>query len=247
MGRTLSVGVIVLFGSVAVLYLFLLADQAYLARECSRILDRLELLRVGDAAENFDRSVEACRVENTNSGRMCILTASPFRFGVVARLVSALPGDGAYKVSRLLDRAALRYWRFVAQDSVRNGRIEGLSVGLFVVGSYETLGARWGISESLPALYAKLELSADQQRTYMGWFNITSIPGGEGFTIHVTPASTERELHARRINRRCLLTFRGCDGLCEILPDAVPVLRERKSTWGGWTGAPPSKCEMGDK
>ncbi|HXZ42145.1 MAG TPA: hypothetical protein VEG68_15475 [Terriglobales bacterium] len=202
---------------------------------------------MGDPAENFDQAVRPCPMEKTNSGRICVLTAGAFRFGVVARLLSDLPADWAFNVSRLLDRAALRYWRVVASDAVAEGRIEGVSVGLMVAGRYETLGARWGISDSIPARYAKLEPSADQQRTYMGWFNITSIPGGEGFSIQATRASTDRELQARRINRRCLLTFRGCDGLCEFLPDAVPVLRERKSTWGGWTGAPPSKCEMGDE
>lgn len=246
-GRTFTASATGLLALLAVLYLFLLADQAYLARRCSRILDRLELLRMGDSAEDFDSAVNGCPTEGTNSGRICILTGGALHFGMAAKLVSDLPDDWGYKVSWFLDRAGLRYWRFVTSDSVQNRRIQSISVGLFVAGRYETLGARWGISEALPVQYDKLELSADQQRTYMGWFNITSVPGGEGFSIHATPASTESELRARRINRKCLLTYRGCDGLCELLPDAVPVSRERKSTWGGWTGAPPSKCEMEER
>jgi hypothetical protein len=78
----------------------------------------------------------------------------------------------------------------------------------------------------------------------MGWYHITSVPSGEGFTVHATPISTEKELNARRINRGCLFSSRGCDGLCELLSEAIPVLRERNSSWGGWTDATPSKCEV---
>jgi len=79
----------------------------------------------------------------------------------------------------------------------------------------------------------------------MHWFHITSLPGGEGFSINATPASTVQELASRRINRGCLFSSAGCDGLCELLPDAVPVLKERNRGWGGGTGVPKSKCDLG--
>ena len=36
-----------------------------------------------------------------------------------------------------------------------------------------------------------------------------------------------------RFNRACLLSFRGCDGLCELFPNAIPMLNEHHRSWGG--------------
>jgi hypothetical protein len=102
----------------------------------------------------------------------------------------------------------------------------------------------WDLSNHIPEPYRDEELSADAKRTLMHWYHITSMPSGEGFRIYVTSSSTDKELNARRINRKCFLSFRGCDGLCELLPDAIPVLNERGRTFGGCTSVPRSWCEL---
>jgi hypothetical protein len=168
------------------------------------------------------------------------MTAGAFRFRGPSQVMWRLPDS----LREGLNRAGLRYWRLTAFASIHNERIESVSVTLYSVGRYEALGSNWGFSNRIPPQYARWATSPEQQRTYMGWYHITSVPSGEGFHVYATPGSTQKELRARRINRRCLFSFRGCDGLCELLPDAVPVLKERNSSSGGGTGAPPSRCEL---
>jgi hypothetical protein len=225
-------------------YLILLGEERYSAREASKMLDNLEAIRIGDTANNFDRAVRGCAVQRTNNIAQCIVVAGPFRWETPRIFLYKLPFVSDSKLSVLLDRAGLRYWTLAAFSTVQDGRIRKLSVLFNGEGRYETLGASWGISEQAPARYADKAMSAAQQRTYMSWYHITSTPGGEGFTIQATQASTEKELRARTINRSCLFTSRGCDGLCELLPDVAPVLKERGSSWGGATGATPAKCGL---
>jgi len=227
----------------ASLYLYLLAEERISAWQAARILDRLEMLQLGDPAANFERAVQGCPMENTSTSLTCVVHAGAFRFAYPWKLLSRLPDDWTYILSKLLGRAGLRYWRLVASASINDAQVKGISVGVFVAGRYESLGAGWNLSPNLPDRYRNLNLSPDQKRTYVNWFNITGIPGGEGFEIHATSGSTEKELRARRVNRSCLFSFRGCDGLCELLPDASAILMERNSTWGGRTGAPRSKCD----
>ncbi len=224
-------------------YFFLLVMEAYSARAASKMLDRLESLRTGDSATQFQQAVRGCGIEKTGDDSMCIVTAGAFRFPLPWKLFWKLPNEWPYRATAFLDRAGLRYWRLVADASVHDGRIQQLSVHLFIVGRYESLGAQWAISDHIPERYMKFMKLPNDERTYMGWFHITSIPSGEGFTIHATADSTAKELRARRINRECLFSFRGCDGLCELLPDAIPVLNDRNRSWGGWTSVPPARCD----
>jgi len=226
-------------------YLFLVAAERYSAWQASRILDRVESLRLGDAASSFESAVQGCETKKAGAIYDCNMVAGAFRFQVPWRLVSKLPGELGHDVEALAGQAAVRPWTLGVSCSVSGGRIDSISAHLWVAGRYETLGAEWSLAEKLPSHLQGLARTADQQGTYLGYFHITSPGevGGEGFGIHATVRSTEKELRARRINRRCLFTSRGCDGLCEILPEAIPVLRERGSGWGGSTGVPQSRCD----
>jgi hypothetical protein len=238
----IAIGLILL--TPLVLYFILLGEEKYSAWEASKMLDDLETIRVGDPASNFDRAVRGCTIERINSNALCFVTAGAFRWAAPWIFLAKLPARWAPKLSELRDRSGLRYWRLAAFSTIQDGRIRNVSVLFHVAGSYEALGASWGISDRVPARYAVETMSADQQRTYMGWYHITSKPSGEGFMIQATPASTGKELRARNINHSCLFSSHGCDGLCELLPDAVSVLKERGSSWGGGTGATPTKCAV---
>jgi hypothetical protein len=223
------------FAALAAFYLFLLAEEAYSARQASKMLDGLEALRIEEPAEDFERAVKGCKIEKDNSNWSCTMIAGPFR--------RSFPWKQIGTTIQGLNRAGLRYWRLVAFAVIKDDKIQSVSVVFFSNGRYEALGSRWAIADQIPSLYQPIAKDANQQRTFLGWYHITSVPSGEGFEVYATPASTDVELRARHINRRCFLSSRGCDGLCELLPDAIPVLRERNMSWGGWTGVPPSKCE----
>jgi len=94
--------------------------------------------------------------------------------------------------------------------------------------------------------FIAMEFVSGRTLDYMHWYHITSMPSGEGFRVYATNESTDKELRARHINPACLLSFRGCDGLCELLPDAVPVLNDRHRGWGGCCSVPRSWCELKD-
>jgi len=83
---------------------------------------------------------------------------------------------------------------------------------------------RGGNSPTRSSRYAR----GDDQRTALTTHQIDTSRGGQAFEVDVTPASTDKELNARRINRKCLLSFSGCDGLGELLPGVLPVLCDRK-------------------
>ena len=78
----------------------------------------------------------------------------------------------------------------------------------------------------------------------MGWYHIMSVPPGGGCRHFYYCGQYTKELLAGRINRKGLLSFSRCDGLCELLPDAVAVLKERNESWGGCTEVPRSRCDI---
>jgi hypothetical protein len=220
-------------------YALLLGTQAYSERQASAALTQLEDLKVGDPASSYDRAVSTFRSE----AGVHVLAAGAFRFDRMWDLFWKLPQEWADELFYLASRAGLRWWRITSTASVSDGKLSRVSVGFMVVGRYEMLGTGWTLAPDHPSVWGRIPLTDVDRRTFLHWFHITSMPGGEGLEIDATPASTAKELHARHINRKCLLTFRGCDGLCELLPGMLAVLRERGTDWGGYTSVPPSSCK----
>jgi len=83
----------------------------------------------------------------------------------------------------------------------------------------------------MPQHFIDSNATADQTRTFLGGYSITSLPGGTGIRIAATPGSQPRELQARHINRACLRSFNQCEELCQLLPDAISVLDDRGWHW----------------
>jgi hypothetical protein len=242
--RILWLTVLSLLGGCIVVYTVLIGLQAYWAWRTSSILDRVERLRVGDPFEYFEAATRGCSsIARTSSGAECWLIAGAFRFNGPWRVLQKLPDSRYYDVLSLANRTGLRYWDLRLSASTSEWRITEISANLYVVGRYEALGARWTVASSV-ALPHDARLTDLDKRTYMNWYHITSMPSGEGFRVYATKESTDKELRARHINRGCLLSFRGCDGLCELLPDAIPVLMERHRSGGGCCSVPPSWCDL---
>ncbi len=239
MARTLSKFLFLMVAGalslILVLYLSLLGLEAYSASQAAQVLSGLEALRIGDPVGDFDKVVSGMP---TRYG-MHVLGAGGFD------AAEKLAGQRAWslKLREILCRAGLRWWELAASADAPNGKLSAVYVRLLVDSRYETLGARWTLTPDIPWPEKEMELSEDDRRTAIGWFHITSARSGEGLRINATDQSTKEELDARTINRKCLLSFRGCDGFCELLPDVVPVLKERKRNWGTSTGVPRSPCD----
>jgi len=62
--KLLALTAVVLVGIPLALYLFLFALQAYSVWQASRMLDRLEALRIGDPAQECDRALDGTAPEN---------------------------------------------------------------------------------------------------------------------------------------------------------------------------------------
>lgn len=242
--RMLRYASITIFVGVMVLYLVLLGMEAYSKHRASHLLDRIEALRLGDPKATFESAVKGLPVKNTSSGSLCTVTSGAYRFAGLWRVIWQLPGKPGSSFWTFCNRAGLRYWRLDISSSSDDGRIRALWASLYVVGRYESLGAEWRIAPAVPSPYNRNIREPYDQRTYMTWYHITSRPSGEGFAIYATRESTEDELMARKINRKCFLSFRGCDGLCELLPHAIPVLVDRHRDWGGGTCVPRSHCDF---
>ena len=227
------------------LYVSALTAEAVSARNAARKLDRVEALRLGDPMSDFTQIIGACKLDDpdraTDVG--CTITSGAHWFEFPWSLLARLPVERTWPMYRLLEKAGLRSWSLTVCAREEGGRLRSISARFFVVGRYETLGTSWEISEQVPTRRGRTDrLTSDEQRTYFHWYHITSGISGEGLRIQTTPRSTVEELRARRINRRCLMSFRGCDGLCELLPDAMPLITKR-GIGLGCTSVPESWCE----
>jgi hypothetical protein len=224
------------------LYLSLLAVQAYSVHQASIALTQLENLRLGDPASSFDRAVSPFRVEAGTH----VLNAGAYRWSWAWEKLWLFNQSWGDELFYWFNRAGLRWWNVRASSSSQNEKLTGISVGFMVVGRYEMLGTGWRLDPDHPSVWGLGPHTEVDRRTLVRWFHITSMPNGEGWEIVATPESTPAELAARHINRNCLLTLRGCDGLCELLPQAMTVLRERGTDWGGYTSVPASPCQNKD-
>jgi len=240
-----AIAVVVLLPLLAgfLLYVVLLSAEYLSARQASRMLDKLDTIRLGDPAERFEDAVQGCEIKRQHAEFSCELVAGAFRFHPPWALMGKLSLQHSYDLGRFLDRTGLRAWRLYTTASITEGHISKLTAGILVEGRYETLGGNWQLAPGVPTEYLWPGSGGDERRTLIRWFHITSLLSGEGLTVDATPGSTAHELRARSINRQCLFTFRGCDGLCEVLPDAVHVLRERGMGPGGRTNVPRAACD----
>jgi hypothetical protein len=225
--RFFAIAIALLIAVPVALYVSTLIMQAYSARQVSKMLDALEALRVGDPASSLERAVPGCNIDRMASGCEMLPGWGQLQWRILSRLtfVSDL------RKPELLRRAGIQPWYISVSSSIREGHIRGIRVTAIVVGRHKSLGAIWQIAESMPSQFKDRNQGPDEKHTYIDGFSITSLPGGCGINIAVTPSSTLRELQARHVNRACLLPFSGCDELSKLLPDAVSVLDERGQKW----------------
>jgi hypothetical protein len=224
------------------LYTALLAGNALSAWRISRVLNGLEHIRVGDPASTLLSTIESCSIKQIDSEYFCRMYHVPSQFEWLDAAFWKLPR--AVMWAEHLRRLGLREQYLSVSAMIDHQRVKNISVTLMVAGRYESLGNQWEIAEHIPERDLEASSPSEDRRTFMSWFHITNIRPGEGFRFAVTPLSTPVELQARHANPHCLFSFQGCDGLCELMPDAIPVLKQRNRGFGGCTNVPHSRCEL---
>lgn len=223
-------------------YAALLAGNALSAWRISGVLNRLEKIRVGDPASTLLSTIEGCTIKQIDSEYFCRIYHFPLQFEWLDVALAKLPDAATW--DERLRRMGLREQYLSVSATIDHQRVQRISVGLIVAGRYESMGNQWEIAEHIAKRHLDASSRDEDRRTFMTWFHITSMRSGEGFHVCVTPASTTEELRARHANPHCLFSFQGCDGLCELMPDAIPVLKQRNRGFGGCTNVPHSHCEL---
>jgi hypothetical protein len=219
-----------LFAIPALSYTSILIAQAVSARRVSKTLDALEAIRVGDPTASLERAVPQCTLSQMEERYRCEIFAGWGRWywkGVLAHI----PSEHYLPVIWRLRRLGVQPWYISVDASIRDGQIRNLRLFAFVVAERKSLGAKWELNENMPQRFIESGMTADQSRTFIGDYSITSLPGGKGIHIAATPDSEPRELGARHINRVCLRSFNRCEELCQLLPYAISILDDRGRHW----------------
>jgi hypothetical protein len=241
--RFLALLVAVLVGVPVAGYATLLAANAASAWRISRVLNSLEKIRVGDPPANLLRAIKGCTIQQKGTEYFCHVVHFQLQFPWLQTAISKVPESWIWEDR--FRRLGLKSQYLSIFARVDSQQVQSISATLIVDGRYESLGQQWELAEHIPEPYVNdPSTTLEDRRTLMLWFHITSSRPGQGFHIDVTPASTPEELRARHANLHCLFSFQGCDGLCELMPDAIPVLRQRNRGFGGCTNAPASHCDL---
>ncbi|MGA3054992.1 MAG: hypothetical protein ABSD63_12355 [Candidatus Korobacteraceae bacterium] len=221
------------------IYLALLAMEAYSAHQASIALTRLENLKLGDPISAYERAVSGfVQSEDTQ-----LLISGPYRLGepVLVRIWLSNEALGN-ELSYQFNRAGLRFWQLRTSSSSQDGKLTKVSVGLMVVGRNEMLGSGWRLVPKITDFHGWSPRSDLDERVVVSWFHITSNPPGEGYHFEISSEATPQELQARQLNRKCLLSFRGCENVCELMPNLLTILRQRNSLWQAVTDVPSLPC-----
>jgi|SRR5277367_330276 len=228
--RVLILSIALLFAILVMSYISTLIAHAVSARRVSKMLDALEAIRIGDSASSLERAVPQCTLNQMEEPYHCEIFAGWGRWqwqGVLAHIPSEHYLPAIWKLRRL----GIQPWYISVDASVRDGRIRNLHLFAFVVAGRKSLGAEWELNETLPQRFIESSTTADERRTSISFYSITSLPGGKGIHIAATPDSEPRESQARHINQACLRSFNRCEELCQLLPDAISVLDDRGWHW----------------
>jgi hypothetical protein len=122
----------------------------------------------------------------------------------------------------------LRDWGTTVELSIRKGHVQSVSAMTLVEGRSQWLGHSWELAEKMPRAYMP-------SRTYaIGAAHLTMADaGGEMIQNFLTPKASEEEVKvARKFNTGCLTSLSGCDGLCEVAPQALEYLKQhRDAVW----------------
>jgi hypothetical protein len=220
-----------LFAILVISYFSILIAQPVSARRVSKMLYALEAIRIGDPALSLETAVPQCTLDQMEERYRCEIFAGWGRW-YWQEVLAHIPSEHYLPVIWRLRGLGVQPWYVSVDASIRDGRIGNLRLVAFVTAGRKSLGAEWELNENMPRNFPDSSTTAEQTRTSISRYSITSLPGGKGISIAATPDSEPRELQARHINRACLRSFDRCEELCKLLPYAISVLDDRGLHWG---------------
>jgi hypothetical protein len=152
-----------------------------------------------------------------------------------SRLTQAMRAIRAAIPERIRPVVGMRDWGTGAELSIRGGRVQSVEAMTLFTASSGWLGHKWELAEGMP------HLGMPPQAYAIGVAHLTMDEGG-GTMIEnfFTPKASEHEVGvARQFNTGCLISIKGCDGLCDVAPRALEYLKKHPDA--AWNIIPP-KC-----
>lgn len=196
------------------LYIFLLMVQTASAWQANRALARLQAIRVGSPESQFQEAVRSMDCSVEHGGLDCRLVAGAYRWNKLHPLFGFYSPLG------------LHYWAVSTTRVEKDRTVDSLSYLVISEGRHASVGLNSILLTDMPRPVRERYALNSSVPTVVHRFQITADVLGQGYDFYITPGSTEAELSARLINRRCLYPFQSCDKITDFLPKARPFLKD---------------------
>jgi hypothetical protein len=225
---------------------------AYQIHRASEMLAAVRTVNVGDSEDSikpllnrFDSyrsAIQLGALEDYNY----VLEINPWRFPALTRSKPSGTDEpiGIGLNARFRRAIGFRYWTVMSEIAVKQHRVVAVQAETNVEGRTMWLGTSWRLSEK------PREFQRDPTVEYLQWppepdLDFVSpailemgMGGGTSWGFWVKPASPTIQRHvADRWNFGCFDSFLGCDGICDLLPEAAPYFKEHGELapkGGGW-------------
>jgi len=237
-----AVGVLLLCHVTAWLFL------AYQIHRASEMLAEIQRVSVGNSEDSirpllkrfggYRWDVQLGALEDFNY----VLEVNPWRYPTLSNGRERPIGTGLNV--RLRRALGLRQWLVMSEISIKKQRVVAVQAETYVEGKTMWLGTSWRLSEK------PREFERDPAAEYVQWppepnLDFVSpgilemgIGGGTIWEFWVKPSlPTVQHQVAKRWDFGCLDSFRGCDSLCDLLPEATQFFNEHNELapkGGGW-------------
>jgi hypothetical protein len=244
--RLLAVAVGVLFLCCVTARLLL----AYQIHRASQMLAKIQSVNVGDSEASlgpllkrfggYRWDVQLGAHEDYNY----VLEINPWHYPALSNHHQSEHPIGIGMNARFRRALGLRQWLVMSGISVKRQQVVAVQAETYVEGKTMWLGTSWRFSEK------PRELDRNPTVDYLQWppepdldFVSPAIlemgrGGGTSWGFWVKPSSpTVQRRVANRWDLGCLNSFRGCDSLCDLLPEAARFFNEHSELapkGGGW-------------
>jgi hypothetical protein len=209
---------------------------AYQIRRGSHIVEEVQRVKVGDSEDSLStllKRFDGYRWDaqlGSHEDYNYVLEINPWRFPT---LQDAKSGGrehvlGSAWNSRFRRAIGLRQWLVTSEIAVKKRQVVAVQSDVVVEGKTMWLGTSWRLSEK------PREFERDPNVDYLEWpvkpdldfvsptFLEMGTGGGSSWRFWIEPSLPTVQLQvAKRWDFGCLDSFRGCDSLCDLLPEAA--------------------------